>query len=256
MRVGVMLCMTLVGCAKQTAEQTAKRTDSATQVVVAPTPPPATPAKPAVDCAAQLEGVMTHIRDAYIAKNASTPRKEAVKLWPSVPEACRNGLWFLEAALLLNAGEMELSTGSIKLATEEAALTLALQQPDHVDVLERVALVSALGRKPALPDDACKRAQAAAATDVEGAAYVCARAAIAAGDGKTATDALAAIKSTSARPDLELARAQAAKLNADAKTRKAQAKLAMKLDNNRANLALIKERDRKAIVDLAKPLAK
>jgi hypothetical protein len=261
----VMLCLSLAGCSKQPAEQTAKPTGSATQVVVAgdgaaakPVAPPAPvkPAVPAVDCAAQLEAVMTHIRDAYIAKNAMTPRKEAAKLWPTMPDACRNGLWFLEAALLLNAGELELSTGTIKLASEEAALTFALQQPDHVDVLERVALVSALGRKPVLPDDACKRAQAVAGSDTEGAAYVCARAAIAAGDGKTAKEQLAAIKSTTGRPDVELARAQAAKLNADAKTRQAQAKLAMKLDINRASLALIKERDRKAIVDLAKPLAK
>jgi hypothetical protein len=85
---------------------------------------------------------------------------------------------------------------------------------------------------------------------------VCARAAIAAGDGKTAKEELAAIKSTSGLADVELARAQAAQLNKDAKTRKAQAKLAMKLDDNKVKLALIRQRDRKAIADLAKPLTK
>ena len=267
MRVGLALCLCLCfgGCAKRPAEQDgAKPSDSATQVVIAGDSDAAKPAPvaikpvppPAVDCTKELAAVMSHIRSAYVAKEMFGPRKEAVKKWPAVAASCRNGLWYLEAALLINAGERELVADAVKLASEEAALTAALQQPDHVDVLERVALVSALGRKPALPADACTRAKAVAGTDTEGAAYVCARAAIAAGDGKTATGELAAIKNTTGRADLELARAQAAKLAGDKKTMKAQAKLATKLDFNRANAALIKDRDRKAIIDLAKPLSK
>jgi hypothetical protein len=240
MRVGIALCLLV----------------SSTQLVLAgdapkPAPPPAT-----VDCATPLAEVMSLVHDAYIAKNTGAPRKEAAKMWPTVPDACHTGAWYLQAALLINAGETELNAGAIKVATEESALTMALAQPDDINVLKRVALVSALGRKPALPADACKRAKAVAGKDANGAAYVCARAAIAAGDGKTAKEELAAIKSTSGLADVELARAQAAQLNKDAKTRKAQAKLAMKLDDNKVKLALIRQRDRKAIADLAKPLTK
>ena len=229
MRVGIALCLLL----------------ASTEVAIA-----------GGDCASTLGDLNLLVYDAYIAKNTGAPRKEAVKLWPNVPTACQTGAWYLQAALLINAGESELNAGAIKVTSEESALTMALAQPDDINVLERVAFVSALGRKPALPADACKRAKAVAGKDTNGAAYVCARAAIAAGDGKTAKAELAAIKSTSGLADVELARAQAAQLNKDAKTRKAQAKLAMKLDSKKANLALIKERDRKAIVELAKPLSK
>jgi hypothetical protein len=268
MRVGIAFCLLLVACAKKPAEQdvarpvdsapAARPADSSTQVVIAgdsaaaakPAPPPAKP-----DCTV-VEDIMSDVHSAFMAKNTGAPRKAAAKAWPTVPDACKNGEWYLAAALLITAGEAELNSGSIKIATEESALTLALAQPDDIEVLKRVALMTGLGRKPTLPADACKRAKAVAGSDANAAAYVCGRASIAAGDGKTAKQELDAIKSTTGFADVELARAQAAQLNKDAKTRKAQAKLAMKLDSTRANAALIRERDRKAIIDLAKPLSK
>jgi hypothetical protein len=254
MRITIAICLALLGCAKKPADHdVAKPIDS--QVVIAPdsapTPKPAATAP--TDCAGPLGSVMSDIHRSFIAKETYAPYKEARKKWPLVPDACHTGLWYLEAAILIGRGDSDLVAGNIKIASEESALTLALQQPDDLDVLKRVALVSLLGRKPELPADACKRAKAVAADD-DRAAYVCARAAIAANDGKTAKEQLAAIKVAKPFPDYELAVAQAAKLNKDTKTMKAQAKLAAKLDYNRAGFAMIKEGDRKAIIDLAKSL--
>jgi hypothetical protein len=220
-------------------------------IIAVGTADPANAAPPA-DCTAALDDVMSSVRGSFMAKDTSTPRKEALRKWPLVPEACHTGRWYLGAAILIGGGDTELTAGNIKLTSEEAALTLALQQPDDADVLARVALVSALGRKPALPADACKRAQAV--DSGKRAAYVCARAAIANKDGKTAKQQLATIKIARQFPDYELALAQAAKLNKDTKTMKAQAKLAQKLDYDRAGMGLIREGDRNAIIDLAKKL--
>ena len=209
-------------------------------------------AAPPPDCAATLEDVMTSVRGAFMAKDKPTARTNGVKKWVGVPEGCHTGAWYLQAALLLEAGETELTAGNVKIASEEAALTLALKQADDLDVLVRVALINALGRKPALPKDACKRAQA-----LDGgprAAYVCARAALAKGDGKTAKTQLATIKLARLFADYELAVAQAAKRNKDSATMKAQAKLAANIDQDRAGMAMINEADRNAIIDLAKKL--
>lgn len=247
-----LICLLVSGCAKKPVQQdAAKPIDS--QVVIAPDAPALKPVVPD-DCKAEHAAIMSNVRRAFQAKNTFAPRKEAVAAWPNIPASCRTGVWYLEAALLFAAGEAELTASNVKIAGEESALTLALREPDHVDVLERVALVQALGRKPTLPADACKRAQAVAADDADGAAYVCARAALAAGDGKTAKEHLAAIKVSKPFADFELAQAQAAKLLKDTKTMKAQAKLAQKLDYSRAGYAMIKEADRKAIIGLAKSL--
>ncbi len=257
MRIALIGCVVLAGCAKKPADHdVAKPIDS--QVVIAPdstaaAKPAPPPPPPVTDCKAALGSIWGDISGSFLAKNTFAPRKEALRKWPLVPEACHNGYWYLEAAILIGQSETELTTGNIKLTSEEAALTLALQQPDDLDVLKRVALVSTLGRKPALPDDACKRAKAVAADD-DRAAYVCARAAISAGDGKTAKAELAAIKTPRPFADYELAVAQAAKLNKDTKTMKAQAKLAQKLDYNRAGFAMIHEGDMKKIGSLAKSL--
>lgn len=255
MRLGILACLVLAGCSKKPAEHdVAKPLDS--NVVIAPESAPvaAKPAPPP-DCSGVLGDIGSDVHRSFTAKETSSPRKEALRKWPLVPDACHTGYWYLEAAILIGQGDTELTAGNIKVTSEEAALTLALQQPDDLDVLKRVALVSMLGRKPALPDDACTRAKAVAADD-DRAAYVCARAAIAAGDGKTAKSELAAIKTTSSFVDFELASAQAAKLAKDTKTMKAQAKLAAKLDYNRAGLHMIHEGDRKALVDLAQSLSK
>jgi hypothetical protein len=209
-------------------------------------------AAPPPDCEAALDNVMTSVVSAFMAKDTIAARKNAVKKWPAVPEACHTAQWYLQAALIINAGETELTAGDVKIATEEAALMLAMQQADDVDVLVRIALINVLGRKPALPKDACKRAQAIDKGDR--AAYVCARVAISKRDGKSAKKQLATITLARRFPDYELTIAQAAKLNKDTKTMKAQASLAAKLNEDRAEMALINEADHNAIIDLAKKL--
>ena len=205
------------------------------------------------DCES-LHSLFSDLHASFQAKNTFSPHKQAAAAWPLVPAACQTGQWYLAAAILFELGDKDLTAGDIKIASEESALTLALQQPDDLDVLARVALVSALGRKPALPDDACTRAKAIASD--QRAAYVCARAAIAAGDGVTAKTELAAITAQWGFPDADLARAQAAKLRGDVKTRKAKAKLAMKLDYQHAQFGMLGERDRKTIIQLAKQLSR
>ena len=257
--IGVVVAIAVSSCAKKPVEHeparpidalTAADTPVATQVVIAG----AGSGSAATDCDATLHRIFSDLSRSFSAMDANTPHQAALKAWPLVPAACQTGRWYLAAAILTVHGDKDLAAGNVKIASEESALTLALQQPDDLDVLKRVALISALGRKPALPDDACKRAKAVA-TD-ERAAYVCARSAIAAGDGKTATTELATIKAKSNYIDFHLAQAQAAKLTNDAKTRKAAAKLAMKLDYNKGLFAMIDDRDRKAIVALAKSLSK
>ena len=262
MRTALIGCVVLAGCAKKpTDHDVAKPIDS--QVVIAPdsaappktaaAPKPAAP--PVTNCEAPLRSIMSDIAQSFSAANTYAPRKEALRKWPLVPEACHTGYWYMEASMLIGWGGTELTTGNIKLTSDEAALTLALQQPDDLDVLQRVALMSTLGRKPPLPTDACKRAKAIGAED-DRAAYVCARAAIAAGDGKTAKAELAAIKTKSNFVDFTLASAQAAKLNKDAKTMKAQAKLAAKLDYDTAHLHMLREGDYKSFLALTKSLSK
>ncbi|HEX5058451.1 MAG TPA: hypothetical protein VFV99_03780 [Kofleriaceae bacterium] len=271
MRITVGLAvLALASCAKTPAEHTVARPIDATQVVIAPdkaSPPPAAPAPapaPAAtddkQCVIAINTLMRDIAGTYAAMDSATPHKKAVEAWPAVPATCRNGRWYLAAALLIDAGDKDLTAGTIKVASEEAALTSALAQPDDIDVLVRVGLVNGLGRGPKLPADACDRAKAAVAGSTKGddadkAAYVCARAAIAANDGKAAGQLLASLKVPKLFVDSELARAQAAKLAKDSKTTKAQAKLAMKLDSTRVAAAKVSEADRKAIIAAAKQLA-
>jgi hypothetical protein len=275
MQTWVVACLVLVSCAKKPTEhdvaQPTRPIDAPapTQVVIAGSGSSAGSAAPAAAapvakpdaCQQEVRAIMSSVRSAYIAMNAGPPRKEAVTKWPTIAPPCQDGQWYLAAALLVNLGETELTAGSVKVTSEESALTAALTKPDDIDVLERVALVSTLGRAPKLPDDACKRAKNAIGANpkpylADAAHYVCARAAIAAADGATAKQELDAIKSSSDFVDIALARAQAAKLTKDTKTMKAQAKLAMKLTAMRATTALLKEVDRKALIALAKPLAK
>jgi hypothetical protein len=265
----IVLALAAAGCAKKSADHdVARPADAPTQVVIAgdagkapaaaPAPAPAPP--PAPDCKAVNRAIMSNIRRAYVAMNAGPPRADALKLWPAAPEACHTGAWYLEAALLLDWASADLVAGPIKLATPEEALVAALKQPDDIAVLARVALVSALGNGPKLPDDACARAKAAlgsstAREDTDNVAYVCARAAIAAGDGKAAKEQLAAIQVPREHVDSELLAAQAAKLNKDKKTMQAQAKLAMKIAETRARSAMLSDAEYKAIIALAKQLA-
>lgn len=261
-----LIVLALASCTKKPAEHDVARPADATQVVIAADKaPPAAPAPappPAADdkqCAIAINTLMKDVASTYVAMDSATPHKKASEAWPKVPANCRNGRWYLAAALLIDAGDKDLTAATIKLSTEEAALTGALAQPDDIDVLVRVGLVNGLGRGPKLPDDACDRAKkvvgAKKGDDADKVIYVCARTTIAAGDGKAAGKLLGTLAVPKLFADSELARAQAAKLAKDTKTMKAQAKLAMKLDSTRAAAAKVSEADRSAIIAAAKLLA-
>ncbi|HWO25667.1 MAG TPA: hypothetical protein VNO30_43310 [Kofleriaceae bacterium] len=149
-----------------------------------------------------------------------------------------------------------LEAGAARIETEEAALTAGLAGPDDVELLARVAYVSAIGRKPALPADACARAKslAAASNDPDAVAYTCAQAALAAADGSAAAQLLAAIKEPKRWLDTELAQARAAKLVNDKAAMARFAQAAAKVDYERAQMANVASNDAKIVVQAAKQL--
>ena len=122
--------------------------------------------------------------------------------------------------------------------------------------------MSALGRQPTLPHDACARAHAAVvrdaavdghATRVDTARYVCARVAIVANDGTTAKTELDAMQDPRHFFDIELVLAQTAKLTGDRAGAKAHARLAARVSERDRGTT---EADVDAIVALARQLAR
>jgi len=108
-----------------------------------------------------------------------------------VPEACRDGNWYLYAALLLDSpSEPAFEANGVLLRTRDEALAAAIARPPELAVLVEVAFVAALGGTTKLPGDACAfaegevaRVDAAARQDVGDLAnYVCGHAALTAGD--------------------------------------------------------------------------
>lgn len=211
------------------------------------------PLQPDCDRMHRLEG---EVSSAYVAKDHVNNYRRAIEMAPAVPQVCRAGWWYLAVARLLDLG-VDREIAGFK--TPEAALEAGLQQPDDVRVLVRVAQVAALGRKPALPADACERARMVtsrtARTDEEsGARYVCGRAAIASGDGARAIVELDAYLDTSATWDVELARAQAAKLVKDRASTIRHARLAIAAANKLGMRTT--ELDRDVMLRLAEALAR
>lgn len=233
----------------------APRVDAAIAVAPEAAAPPVKPAACGV-----VDEVLGLVRRAYLAMNAHAPEQQALALWPTVPAACRNGRWYLAAAMLLELGNQVLEAGDVKLADEAAALGAALRQPDDQDVLVRVAFVAGRGRPPGLPADACARARKLIAPPSEAArkdraAYVCARAALAAGDAAEARAQLDAIADPRAFADLALARAEAAKLAGDAKRARDEARKVGKRDFALVGGNPIPFRDLAAIAARAREIA-
>jgi hypothetical protein len=174
--------------------------------------------------------------------------------------AVPNGAWYLAAARLVAIGVKPLVAGSITIDDEQTALSAALAQPVDAEVLARVALVAALGREPGLPANACDKARGAVDKSDRNAAalatYVCARAAVAAGDGKRARDELLAIYDPKHFLDIDLVRAQAAKLVGDTKGMKEALDAVRKIDERRATASYSPPAEAAAIIELANKLGR
>jgi hypothetical protein len=216
----------------------------------------------APDCGALVGKLLGEVRSAYVAKDHVTNERAALQLWPAVPEQCRNGRWFLAAALLLDlGGNAPLEAGDVKLMNGEQALEAALLRPADLVVLQRVAMLSAIGRVPKLPADACERARSIGdggeRERFDDIAYICARAAIAAGDGKAAIREIRSFKFGGAFVDLDLLRAHAAKAAGDTKAVKRHAKAFVQaVDRQRAQNNFIASELYDAMLATAKLLAK
>jgi len=211
------------------------------------------------DCKTQQRMLDSKIRSSYVAMDGASSHVAAKQLWAAMPEVCHTGAWYLAAARLVALGD-KLVAGTVSIDDEAKALAGALAQPANAEVLARVALVSALGRQPALPGDACDKATGAVdtadrnANDV--ALYVCARTAVAAGDGKKARDSLNHLYNAKHFLDIDLVRAQAAKLVGDAKGVKEGVAGVKTIDDTRARSAFASFADVAAIKALAAKLAK
>jgi len=212
------------------------------------------------DCATQLRALAGKVRSAYVAMDATSSRRAAKELWTAMPETCRKGAWYLAAARLVAIDVKPLVAGSVTIDDEKTALVGALGQPADADVLARVALVAAIGREPGLPANACDSARGAVdksdrnAGDL--ATYVCARAAIVAGDGKRARIELVGMYDAKRFLDIDLVRAQAAKLAGDTKAMKDSIAAVNKIDQHRAANAYSSPVDVAAIIDVANKLGK
>jgi hypothetical protein len=179
----------------------------------------------------ELSTLTSEIRLWQVAASPQPHRRKVVALWPTVPEACRGGTYYLIAAELVGrATDSKLTSSDGAVVVQSAADALArglAAEPDHPRLLAHLAFADDLvpGQAPPLPAGACARARerggAAWADDV---AYVCALAAIHAGDGVAAVTELERVHSAAAFPDLQVRRAQALVLAHKPKEARALAK--------------------------------
>lgn len=212
-----------------------------------------------LDCSAAHSRVDAAAMVAWHAMDNPSPIREARLQWTAMPPACRNGRWYLQGALLLELAGGSLDAGDIELESSAAALGAALAQPDDLDVLMRVAFESAIGKQPKLPIDACERAHRTISDprnreQLDGVAYVCARAAIVAGDGEKAKREVDALTGARVFVDADLLLAQIARLRGDREAMKAHAKNASQVDARFAFNMQIDSADRLALIAIAKQL--
>jgi hypothetical protein len=164
---------------------------------------------------ADLPRLTSAITLSRVAANPQPHSREARALWPTLPPACRGGTFFLAAAQLVgHAADAQLPTadGAVVVHSPADALARALAaEPDHPRLLAHLAFADDLApdQAPPLPDDACARAKARGGTWTDDAAYVCALAAIHAGDGPAALTEINRIHDVAQFPDLDARRAQA-----------------------------------------------
>lgn len=250
----VALAFTLVACFGDNRDATPAPEPVAVRAVT-----PVAPSKP--DCEWVRHPIEREVRSAYVAKDHPTYYRRALEMVPAVPKGCQLGWWYLAIARLLDLGIASTRT-TLGFATPEEALAAALRQPDDAEVLERVAQVEALGREIRLPVDACKRARSAARRspdyaqerNEDSARYVCARVAIIEGNGVAANAALDELTGLTAVPDLELVRAQAAKLMKDRGSTIRHARLAIAAAKKLG--MRVTDTDRDAVLRLAEALAR
>ncbi|MCE9572037.1 MAG: hypothetical protein K8W52_02655 [Deltaproteobacteria bacterium] len=217
------------------------------------------------ECNAAISAVASPVRTMEIAMEGQASRGRALERWRAVPEPCRDARWYMLAARIQRYAPVALELGDVHLADPAASLSAAIGASDDREVLAFLAFVAAAGGAPALPADACARAQGAptlghafGSMDQWGddLAYVCGHTALAGGDAATAAAKFAAIRNKRRYPDLELRMAQAAQAQGDAKTAQALAAQAASLEEVRARSFGATEQERAAIILAAQQLMK
>jgi hypothetical protein len=208
-----------------------------------------------VDCAEYLGPIRVAVSSAYSAKESTGPYKKAVELWPGVPDACRNGEWYIFAAKLLAwvGVPKQLEATGVVLESRDQALAQAVTHSLDANALEYVALVAAAGGATKLPANACAIAEP---EDNDDARYVCGHAALAAGDAAGAKARFEAIEVPGLYPDLDLRRAEAELALGNKAAARKLAKRAAALDSREARWRFASTADWEAIVAAAKAIAK
>jgi|GEM_PF-4807529 len=209
------------------------------------------------DCAAPLAGLRGLIGRMHGAQDPSGPRAKAIEAWGQMPRPCQHGAWFLAAAQLERWAPVKLVAGGVIIERADEALVAGLAANDDRGVLVLTGFAAALGSKPLLPKDACARATSVVATGPDAAdqlAYVCAHAALAAGDVETAAIQLAAIGQPARYPDYPLRLAQVEARRGNLARAKELAGQAAKLDERAARGFGATDRERAKLVADAKAL--
>jgi hypothetical protein len=182
---------------------------------------------------ADLATLTSEVRLWQVAASPQPHRRKVVALWPTLSPACRGGTFYLIAAELVGrASDAKLATtdGAVVVQSPADALARGLAvEPDHPRLLAHLAFADDLvpGQAPPLPAGACARARDRGGDAWrDDAAYICALAAIHAGDGAAALTELERVHSAVAFPDLQVRRAQALALAGKPKEAQALAKVA------------------------------
>jgi len=227
MRSAVLLALACAACSGHGAERSPRPAPEAAPPLAA-TPardagsrradrrPPADAAPP-VDCARYHRALAGLVGRTLHAAAGAEYQDEALERWRRAPAPCRNARWHLQAARLARWSGEPVEDGATRFANASAALTAGLALDPDRELLALVAFVAALGDEPALPDDACARAERApplpgpAYESADAAAYVCGHAALRDGDYQEAARRFAAITMRDHFPDLALRQAQAAR---------------------------------------------
>ncbi len=228
MRSAVLLAVACATCSGRGAERSPRSApEAAPPPVVLPLRdagaarnagrPPAADAAPPVDCARYHRALAGLVGRTLHAAAGAEYQDDAVERWRQAPAPCRDARWHLQAARLARWSGEPIEDGTTRFADASAALTAGLALDADRELLSLVAFLAALGDEPALPDDACARAERApplpgpAYESADAAAYVCGHAALRDGDYAEAARRFAAITMDQHYPDLALRQAQAAR---------------------------------------------
>jgi hypothetical protein len=253
----------VLGCAKTQAGEPQRDQPANPPPTAAGTPMAARDAAvPVATCGADQEKLISEARGwavmMFTAKDGASPYSASLEAWKAVAPGCRDGRWYYAAALLLTYRSTPIAAGATEFKTVDEVLTAALSasNTDDDELLARVAYNAAMGRKPAAPADACSRAKKVARPNADDAAYVCAREALANGDGKTAGELIAAMHQGFRFLDADLVAARAAVLRGDRAAAKKFAAAAAKVGDAAADRADVARDDAKLVVAAAKTLSK